>query len=51
VGGAYGTNEGEEERVEVIGMKGRGKIIRKTRGSLVDNIKMGLAEIKLVGVD
>jgi hypothetical protein len=32
VGGAFGVNEGEEERVEVIGRKARGKeTSRKTK--------------------
>jgi hypothetical protein len=46
VGRACGTNGGEEEHVEVIGRKARGKeTARKSRHRWIDNIKMDLLEI------
>jgi hypothetical protein len=52
VGEACGTNEGEEERVWVIGRKTRRKVsTRKTRYRWMDNNKLDLAEIGLDGMD
>jgi hypothetical protein len=51
VSGSCSTNGGEEEGIEVIGRKARGKeTTRKTMCRWVDNIKMNLLEIGLGGV-
>jgi hypothetical protein len=49
VGGACRANGGEEERVYVIGRKGRGKrSLGRPRCRWKDNIKMDLLEIDCV---
>jgi hypothetical protein len=52
VGGACGTNGGEEERVEVIGRKAEGKRpLGRLRRRCVHNIKIDLVEIEWCDVD
>jgi hypothetical protein len=52
VGGACGTNGGEEEREYVIGRKPKGKRpVGRPSCTWADNIKMDLLEIGWGGVD
>jgi hypothetical protein len=52
MGGACGTNGGQEERVEVTGRKARGKeTATRPRCRWVDNIRSDLGEVGRGGVD
>jgi hypothetical protein len=51
VGLAFRANEGEGERVCVIGRKARGKETTRKTKTWTDNIKMDLLEVGLGGVD
>jgi hypothetical protein len=52
VGGTYGTNGGEEEHLEVIGIKARWEeSLGKPRRRWTDNIDMYLLQIGLSVVD
>jgi hypothetical protein len=51
MGRACSTNEGQEERVEVVGGKARGKGQGRPRRRWMDNIRMDLVEVGWGDVD